>query len=102
VLPDAPYSEDDPLAQVARQGLIEERARLAPLANEAWLGPPLFTEDASLATVTGVIATQARLSRDVKLALLSEDDVVERARLLREHLRGLGPGAPPPEGIGRN
>lgn len=100
--PDAPYSEDDPLAQLARQGLIEERARLAPLAGEAWLAPPAFEESAPLATVAGVIATQARLPGEVKLALLAEDNVVERARLLREHLRGLGPGASRAEGVEKN
>lgn len=102
VLQSPPYSEDDPLAQIARQGLLEERTRLAPLASEAWIGPPLFEEGASLATVAGVIATQARLPGDVKLALLAEDDVVERARLLRQHLRGLGPGAGRAEGVARN
>ena len=101
--PEAPYAEDDPLAQVARQGLLEERARLAPLANEAWLAPPAFDDTAPLATVAGVIATNARLPGEVKLALLSEDSVVERARLLREHLRAIGP-APPrePGGLARN
>jgi hypothetical protein len=100
--PEAPYAEDDPLAQVARQGLIEERARLAPLANEAWLAPPAFDDTASLATVAGVIATNARLPGDVKLALLAEDSVVERARLLREHLRTLGPNPPQATGAARN
>ena len=99
---DAPYSEDDPLAELARQGLIEERERLAPLASEVWLAPPTFDDAAPLATVAGVIATAARLPGEVKLALLTEDSVVERARLLREHLRALGPGATPPEAAGRN
>ncbi len=100
--PEAPYAEDDPLALVARQGLLEERARLAPLANEAWLSPPAFDDAASLATVAGVIATNARLPGDVKMALLAEDSVVERARLLREHLRTLGPNPPRATGVARN
>jgi hypothetical protein len=101
-VPDMPYTEDDPLAQVARQGLLEERTRLAPLATEAWLAPPTLEDDATLAAVSGVLATQARLPGEVKLALLAEDDVVERARLLREHLRGLGPGSPRAQGLTRN
>ena len=100
--PEAPYAEDDPLAQVARQGLIEEKARLAPLANEVWLAPPAFDDAASLATVAGVLATNARLPGEVKLALLAEDSVVERARLLREHLRTLGPNPPREAGVARN
>ncbi len=94
-VPEAPYSEDDPLAEIARQGLIEERARLAPLGTEAWLSPPAFDATATLATVTGTLATAARLPTDDKLALLAEDDVVQRARLLRDQLRRLGPVAPP-------
>ncbi len=101
-VPEAPYSEDDPLAQVARQGLIEERARLSPLAHDAWLAPPTFDDAAPLSTVVGVLATTARIPGEVKLALLAVDSVVERARQLREHLRGLGPGAPPAEALGRN
>ena len=100
--PEAPYAEDDPLAQVARQGLIEERVRLGPLAGEAWLAPPAFDDAAPLATVAGVIATNARLPGDVKLSLLAEDSVVERARLLREHLRTLGPNPPRATGLARN
>lgn len=101
-VPDMPYTEDDPLAQMARQGLIDERTRLGPLANEVWLAPPAFDQDATLAAISGVIATQARLPGEVKLALLAEDDVVERARVLREHLRGLGPGTTRPESTARN
>jgi hypothetical protein len=93
--PEAPYTETDPLAEVARRGLLEERARLAPLGTEAWLAPPTLEGTESLATVTGVLATTIRLPAEVKLALLAEDDVPERARQLRERMRRLGPGAPP-------
>ncbi len=95
-VPEAPYTETDPLAQMARQALIDERTRLAPLGTEAWLSPPTFDATAPLATVAGTLATAARLPTDDKLSLLAEDDVVQRARLLREQLRRLGPVAPPP------
>ena len=102
-VPEAPYSEDDPLATMARQGLLAEQARLAPLGDEAWMAPPVLEPTAPLATVVGALATAIRLPADHKLALLAEDSVVERARLLRDRLRLLGPGgAPPAQEPGRN
>lgn len=95
-LPEAPYTESDPMAQMARQGLLEERSRLGPLGSEAWLAPPVFEPAAPLATVVGALATTARLSDAEKLELLAEDDIVQRARRLRERLRQLAPGALPP------
>ena len=94
-LDEAPYTESDPLAQMARQALIEERTRLGPLGLEAWLAPPAFADDASLAVVVGALATSIRMSADAKLALLEEADVVQRARHLHEALRRIGRAAPP-------
>lgn len=93
--PEAPYTESDPLAQIALQGLLEERSRLAPLGSEVWLAPPALEGSEPLATVTAVLATTLRLPADVKLALLAEDDVPERARQLRERMRRMGPAATP-------
>ena len=102
-MPDAPYTESDPLAAMARQDLLTERARLAPLGLGVWLAPPVFEPTAPLSTVVGTLATAARFSADEKLALLAEDNVVERARLLRARLRLLGlAGPPPPPALGRN
>jgi Lon protease-like protein len=95
-LDDAPYSETDPLAELARDGLLAERTRLAPLGSEAWLSPPTLADGATLAEVAGVIATSVRLPAEDKLALLAEDRLPERARLLREQLRRIGPGSPQP------
>jgi hypothetical protein len=94
-LAEAPYTESDPLTQMARASLLEERTRLGPLGLEAWLAPPRFTDDAPLATVVAVLATAARLPANEKLALLANDDVIERARQLREALQRLGRDAPP-------
>ncbi len=93
--PEAPYTESDPLAEVARRGLLEERARLAPLGTEVWLAPPALAGSEPLATVTAVLATTLRIPAEAKLSLLAEDHVPERARLLRERMRRLGPVGPP-------
>ena len=102
-MPDAPYTESDTLATMARKDLLAERTRLAPLGLQVWLAPPVFEPTAGLSTVVGTLATAVRISADDKLALLAEDNVVERARLLRARLRLLGPaGPPPPPALGRN
>ena len=102
-LEDAPYTESDPLSQMARASLIEERTRLGPLGLEAWLSPPRFTDDAPLATVVAALATAARLPAEEKLTLLANDDVIERARRLHEALQRLGRDAPPgPGDVSRN
>jgi len=99
-LADAPYTESDPLSQMARQALLEERVRLG---LEAWLAPPRFTDDAPLADVVAAIATAVRLPADDKLALLALDDVIERARRLREAMQRLGRESPPaPPIVSRN
>ena len=102
VVEQAPYTEDDPLTLMARQDLLAERERLAPVGPEAWLMPPAFEPTAPLATVCGAIATAARLPAAEKLELLAEDDVVTRARRLREGLRKLGPAKAKPQGPERN
>jgi Lon protease-like protein len=100
-LTDAPYTEDDPLAELARRDLLAERQRLAPLGAEAWLAPPTVSDGAPLTEVTGVIATCVRLPCEEKLDLLTEDRVPERARRLCECMRRMGPSAagtaPPPD-----
>ena len=48
-VPEAPYTESDPLAQVARQSLLEERARLGPLG----LGSPQTFGSAHAASPQG-------------------------------------------------
>src|SRR5262245_46803513 len=75
-LGEAPYTESDPLAQMARQALIDDKTRLGPLGLEAWLAPPRFAADAPLAVVVGALATHIRMSAEEKLALLEEPDVV--------------------------
>jgi Lon protease-like protein len=100
--PEAPYTETDPLVEMARQGLLEERTRLAPLGSEVWLAPPALAGSEPLAAVTSVLATTLRLPAEVKLALLAEDDVPERARRLHERMRRMGPVAPEPPAASPN
>lgn len=94
-MPEAPYTESDPLAQISRQSLLEERARLGPLGLEAWFAPPQFDDGAPLAVLVGALATAARLPAEMKLSLLEESDVVQRARHLYEAMRRIGRAAPP-------
>src|SRR5262249_51344007 len=101
-VPEAPYTESDPLAQMARQSLLQERARLGPLGLEAWFAPPQFDGGAALAVVVGALAPAARLPADEKLTLLAEDDVVQRARHLHEAMRRIGRAQPPQPGVSRN
>lgn len=109
VLRDAPYSEDDPLIGMVRQDLVACRDRLAPLGPEVWLAPPTHPADASLRQVVGALATAARLPDELKLELLAEESVVDRAQRLQRLLEALGPRGgrtstppPPPPDIGRN
>ena len=94
-LADAPYTESDPLTQIARQELLEDRARLGPLGLEVWLAPPRFATAAPLADVVAALATAVRLPAAEKLSWLAHDDVVERARHLHEALKRVGRAAPP-------
>jgi Lon protease-like protein len=102
VLDEAPYTESDPLSQMARASLLEERVRLGPLGLEAWLAPPKLADDAPLSVVVAVLATAARLPAAEKLALLASDDVIERARRLQEALHRLGRDTPPAPEWSRN
>jgi len=101
-LSDAPYTESDPLSEMARASLLGERTRLGPLGLEAWLSPPRFADDAPLSIVVAVLATAARLPAGEKLALLANDDVIERARRLEEALHRLGRDTPPAQEWSRN
>jgi len=102
-LADAPYTESDPVTQLARQELLEERVRLGPLGLEAWLAPPRFADDAPLSIVVAELATAVRLPAAEKLAWLAHDDVIDRARRLHEALKRVGRSAPPgPPQVSRN
>ena len=112
VIPDAPYTDDDPLIEMVREELLELHRRLEPLGPEVWLAPPTLPREANLLRIVGTMATAARLADDVKLELLAEDSVVDRAQRLRTLLQDLGSGSsrrapgphrpPPPGDIGEN
>jgi uncharacterized protein len=107
VLPDAPYSDDDPLIGMVKQDLIACRDRLAPLGPEVWLAPPTLPPNATLQQVVGTLGTAARLPDAIKLELLAEESVVDRAQRLQRLLDAMGSTVgrtppPPPTDIGRN
>lgn len=105
VLPSSPYDEDDPLAAMERDALLETTRKLLPLGIEAWSQPPLTTTDASFEAVVNAIAQASRLSTDARLELLSTDSVFDRARRLHELLKTLTampPQAPPGPAHGHN
>jgi Lon protease-like protein len=90
VLPEAPYSEDDPLVVSERRALAALYRRLAE-RTDADAGMPFG------ALVNGVCMT-APLEAEERLELLALDSVIERGHRVRElaalHLRGDGPAEP--------
>lgn len=96
VLHDAPYTEDDPLIGMVRTELLEQRARLAPLAGEAWTAPPALKPGASLRDLVGVLASALRVPEAERLAWLAEESVVDRAQRIVAAMRRIGASAPPP------
>lgn len=87
VLEDAPLDEDDPVAEAGRAALREAAGALLPQGGEMWMAPPALDEAESLRELVHRVAFALRITDDEKLALLAEDRVVERARMLLDHLR---------------
>ncbi|MFN8589119.1 MAG: LON peptidase substrate-binding domain-containing protein [Candidatus Eisenbacteria bacterium] len=105
VLPSSPYDEDDPLAAMERDALLETTRKLLPLGTEAWTHPPLATTDAPFEAVVNSIAQSVRLSTELRLELLATDSVFDRARRLHELLKTITaapPQAPPGPALGHN
>ncbi len=92
VLEEAPYEEDDPVAQAGRAALREAAAALLPLGEELWHAPPDMDAAGTLRELAHRLAFTLRLRDSDKLAILREDRVIERARLVLEHLRRLRRG----------
>lgn len=87
VLEDAPLDDDDPVAESGKVALREAATPLLPLGAEAWMAPPAMESAVTLRDLVNRLAFALRMSDDEKLALLAEDRVVERTRMLLEHLR---------------
>ncbi len=91
-LEDAPYEEDDPVAQAGRAALREAASALLPLGAEAWQVPPDMEAAESLRDLAHRLAFALRIADADKLAILAEDRVVERARMVLDHLRRVRKG----------
>jgi Lon protease-like protein len=79
--PEHPYPEDDPLVRIERHALLDACSRLA-----ISLGGETHTLDDSLAyaALVNAACTGAPMPPHEKLALLEQDSVIERGRLMRE------------------
>ena len=108
LLPQDPYTEDDPLLLMEKRTLLELHARLVGLAEAQGdaatrAALPAATADDSFERVVNSLGTVCGRSAEERLELLRIDSLIDRARVVREALeRRLGaPGSPPkPSGDG--
>ncbi len=100
----SPYDEDDPLAGMEREALLETTRALLPLGERFWTSPPLAPQGADFETIVNTIAQASRLPTEARLELLGIDSVFDRARRLHELLENIsiGPASPPETDLGRN
>jgi uncharacterized protein len=108
LLPQHPYAEDDPLVQVEKHALLDLHGRLARLFEEggeaAKQGLPGADASDRYETIVNRLSSVCGESVEERLALLAEDSVIERGRLVREMLERVlgGPEDPkrpgPPSG----
>ena len=108
LLPQDPYTEDDPLIGLEKHALLQLHGRLAQWARAQGGDaakhalPALDTADAYERIVNSLGALCGR-SVDERLSLLAEDSVIDRGRRVRELLETIleatthGPGAERPE-----
>jgi len=103
VLDEAPFDSADPPVQIERAALLAAARKLLPLGTEAWLAPPLTSDETPFAALVNSLAQCARLDAGARLELLAMDNALDRARRLQEHLKRFrqGPSEPAP-GSGRN
>jgi Lon protease-like protein len=99
VLPQEPYTEDDPLVQIERQASIRvfERLVAAAAAAAGVAAPPLLDADASYEAVVSMMCMCLDAQADEKLGLLELDSVIERGKRVRERIERRLRSAPRPE-----
>ena len=95
LLPEEPFSEDDPLTELERKALLDAYTRFArSLAPTGTVVPSIDDETEFEPLVNGACMSLVADAR-LKLELLEMDSVLERSRCVRgmieEHLRGRGP-----------
>jgi len=101
VLPQEPYTEDDPLVQIERQASIRVFERLlgAAAAAAGVTTPPTLDPGASYEAVVSMMCMCLDVEAGEKLGLLELDSVIERGKQVRERIeRRLRSGARPEPG----
>ena len=86
--PQEPFSEDDALIQLERRALIETATRLVHLAEAAGEQPAPIDEALGFEPLVNTLCMGLATDPGEKLALLTMDSVLERARRAREIMEG--------------
>jgi Lon protease-like protein len=88
LVPQEPYTEDDPLVQIERQASIQVFDRLLAAAAQAAEAPPprMPGPEVSYEAVVNMMCMCLEADGDEKLALLELDSVLERGRRVRERI----------------
>lgn len=86
--PQEPFSEDDALIQLERRALIAAATRLAHLAEAAGEQPSPIDEALGFEPLVNTLCMGLATDPGEKLALLTMDSVLERARRARELIEG--------------
>jgi uncharacterized protein len=98
LLPEAPYTEDDPVVRSERRALLDLYRRLVgrPERQDEEAGP---VEDLPFVSLVNGVCMVAPLEAEERLGLLALDSVVERGHRACELVaRRLLPGGPPEPG----
>ncbi len=99
VLPQEPYTEDDPLVQVERNASIRVFERLLSAAAEAagLAAPPVPAAETSYEAVVSMMCMCLDVDAGEKLGLLEMDNVIERGKRVRERMERRLRSGPRPE-----
>jgi Lon protease-like protein len=85
VLPEGPYTEDDPLVQLEKRALLETFERLRAVAGqEPAPGDPRWSESVRYESLVNTLCMIIEADPMDRLQLLEMDSVIERGRRVRE------------------
>ncbi len=105
LVPQEPYTEDDPLVQSEREASTRVFQRLlSAAATAAGLpAPPVPGPESSYEAIVNMMCMCLDASAEEKLGLLELDSVIERGKQVRERIeRRLSPGDPAKPGDGES
>ncbi len=97
IVPQEPYTEEDPLVQIERQASTRVLERLlgAAAAAAGLPAPPVPGPESSYEAVVNMMCMCLDADAEEKLGLLELDSVIERGKQVRERIeRRLRPGEP--------